>query len=217
MAFGLSLSGLGASLALDIPPRRPPTPPRLTELAIAKTKSLYMVIDIPKNLAVLKARGIAIRTFPLQTIKWIGDPLSQPLSLQLKGKEPMVSPLSITPPPTSDKATVPDGEEEPPISPAKALTVSDMPFRYELAFQDHLNVIIQPDHLPSFWGNAWQQMGGWKDRVAAHMSTWKAAFGQPSISYLVLSMEPAEAQAFYWAVVPPMPWLVVPGTPGTTP
>ena len=217
MAFWLSLCGIGISLALTAPPHKPPSPPVLPELAIAKTKSLYMVIDIPKNLAVLKARGIAIRTFPLQTIKWIGDPLSQPSRLQLKGKEPMVSPLSITPPPTSDKATIPEGEEEPSNSPAKALTVSDMPFRYELAFQDHLIVIVQPDHLPSFWGNAWQQMGGWKDRVAAHMSTWKVVFGQPSNPYLVLSMEPADAQAFYWAVVPPMPWLVVPSTPGTSP
>ncbi len=217
IAVGLSFSGIGISLALAAPPHKPPSPPVLTELAIAKTKSLYMVIDIPKNLAVLKARGIAIRTFPLQDIAWIGDPLSQPSSLKLKGKEPMVFPLSMTLPPASPKPNMPEVEEEPSNSPPKALTVSDMPLRYELAFHDHLIIIIQPDHLHSFWDNAWQQMGGWKDRVAAHMSTWKVAFGQPSNPYLVLSMKPADAQAFYWAVVPPMPWLVVPSAPGTSP
>ena len=191
-----------------------------TELVMAKTKSLYMVVDLPNNLAVLKARGIALRTFPLQDIKWIGNPIGHPISLHLKAKDPMISPLLISPPPVIHKTVQAEGEEEtssqnPP--PAKALTVSDMPFRYELIFDNHIAVIVQPHHLSAFWDNAFQQLASWTGRVAANVSTWKGMFGQPSKPYLVLSMEPADAQAFYWAVVAPMPWLVFPGEQNTHP
>ena len=80
---------------------------------MAKTKSLYMIVDLPNNHAVLKARGITLRTFPLQAIEWIGSPFGRPLSLHLKVKDPMISPLLISPPPVSNKTAQADGEEEP--------------------------------------------------------------------------------------------------------
>lgn len=78
-------------------------------------------------------------------------------------------------------------------------------------FDNHMVVIVQPHHLSTFWDNTFQQLASWTGRVAAHVSTWKEVFGHPAAPYLVLSMEPADAQAFYWAVVAPMPWLVFPG------
>ncbi|MEX2493279.1 MAG: hypothetical protein WD425_16125 [Nitrospirales bacterium] len=179
---------------------------------MAGTKALYMVIDIPHHQAVLKARGIILRTFPLHVIDWIGDPIPQSSSFHLTTKDPMVSPLSLSPPPASDKTTEAKSEDgqsanQPPL---KAQTVSDMPLRYELGFDSGIFVIVQPHQLPSFWHNAFQQMASWTGRVAANVSTWKEVFGQPSQPYLVLSMKPIDAQAFYWAVLPSMPWLVFP-------
>ncbi len=187
---------------------------------MAKTKSLYIIIDLPNKLAVLKARGVTLRTFPLQNIKWIGNPIGHSFSLNLKAKDPLISPLLISPPPVSNKTAQAEGEEEslshnPP--PAKALTVTDMPLRYDLFFDNHIVVIVQAHHLSTFWDNAFQQLASWTGRVAAHVSTWKEIFGQPADPYLVLSMEPADAQAFYWAVVAPMPWLVFPGEQNTYP
>lgn len=202
---------LGDSLLLAAQPNKSAfTISADTELPIAKTKSLYMVIDLVNHLAILKARGVVLRTFGLQKVDWIGDPITQAHTLRLKAKEPMISPLPISPPPIAHKTGASDSEEESTTSatPLKALTVSDMPIRYKLEFDDHLIVIIQPHRLPSFWDNVFQQMGNWTNRVAAHMATWKGKLGQPYKSYLVLSMDPADAQAFYWAVVPPMAWLV---------
>ncbi|MDR4494887.1 MAG: hypothetical protein AB7P17_14970 [Nitrospirales bacterium] len=217
---GLYLTELEGSHILAAPaPKAPFSPPVETELALAKTKSLYMVVDLPNNLAVLKARGITLRTFPLQGINWIGSPLGLPLNLHLKGKDPMISPLPISPPPVIDNTAPLDEDKElsnsPP--PAKALTVSDMPLRYDLVFDNQIVVIVQPHHLPAFWDNAFQQFASWAGRVAAHVATWKEMFGQSSDLYLVLSMEPADAQAFYWAIVAPMPWLVFPGEQNTHP
>ena len=212
------LSGLAVSLILAASsPQASVSSPLDTELVMAKTKSLYMVIDLPNNLAVLKARGITLRTFPFQTTEWIGNPIDRPFTLRLKTKDPLVSPLLISPPPVSNKTVQVEGEEEmstqnPP--PPKALTVSDMPLRYDLIFDNqdnHIVVIVQPHHLSTFWDNTFQQLASWTGRVAAHVSTWKEWFGQPAVPYLVLSMEPADAQSFYWAVVAPMPWLVFPG------
>jgi len=213
---GIFLFDLGDSLLLAAQPNKPAFPfSAEMELPIAKTKSLYMVIDLVNKLAILKARGVVLRTWDLQNVDWIGDLITHSHTLRLKAKEPMISPLPISPPPMANKTGASEGDEEFTTNPTppKALTVSDMPVRYELAFDDHLIVIIQPHRLPSFWDNVFQQMGNWTNRVAAHMATWKGKLGQPHQSYLVLSMDPADAQAFYWAVVPPMAWLVFPETP----
>lgn len=169
------------------------------ELQLAKTKSLYVVIDITKNIVLLKARGIPLRTFPLTQVEWIGDPLVRSTVLHLKTKDPSVSPLPITPP--SDASP-----ESPLEGPATPLTVNDMPNRYELAFQENLTILVQPHHLPSFWDNMVQQVAAWGQRVAARMATWGS-----SHQYLVISLDPAEAQAWYWATIPPMTCLMIPG------
>lgn len=217
---GFYLSGVVVSRILAAPSPNTSAPaPAETELAMAKTKSLYMVVDLPNNLAVLKARGITLRTFRIHAIDWIGSPIQQSFSPHLKAKDPMISPVLISPPPITSKTALVDGDEETSQTPpqSKALTVSDMPLRYKLLFDDQIVVMIQPNHLPTFWDNAFQQFAGWSGRVAAHVSTWKEMFGQRSDPYLVLSMEPADAQAFYWAVVAPMPWLVVPGVQSSHP
>ncbi len=213
MWVGLCLGGAEHAHSLAAPTPKPPAPAAVAkELSMAKTKALYMVIDLPHHQAVLKARGIVLRTFPLHEIDWIGDPIPQSSSFHLTTKDPMISPLSISPPPASDKTAEAKSEEDQSanVPPPKAQTVSDMPLRYELVFDGRMVVIVQPHHLPSFWDNAFQQMANWTGRVTANVSTWKEAFGQPSEPYLVLSMEPIDAQAFYWAVLPPMPWLVFP-------
>ena len=174
------------------------------ELQLAKTKSLYVVVDTAKNIVFLKARGIPLRTFPLTQAEWIGDPLIQSTVLHLTTKDPSVSPLPITPPPPDSS---PESSLEEPTTP---LTVNDMPKRYELAFQEHLTILVQPHHLPSFWENMVQQVGGWGQRVGARMVTWVG-----SHQYLVLSLDPAEAQALYWATIPPMTCLVIPGNHAT--
>ena len=171
------------------------------ELQLAKSKSLYLVVDTTKNIVFLKARGIPLRTFPLTQAAWIGDPLVHSRIIHLKTKDPSVSPIPITPP--SDPSS-----ESPPEEPTTPLTVHDMPKRYELAFQEHLTILVQPHHLPSFWENMVQQVGGWGQRVAARIGTWGG-----SHQYLVLSLDPAEAQALYWAAIPPMTCLVIPENP----
>ena len=210
---GLCLFGLEPPRSLAAPTPKVTPPPSVTmELPIAKTKSLYMIIDIPRKLGILKARGMTLRTFPFHDIAWIGNSIPQPSSFSLATKDPMISPLTLSPPPIPEKTAEATREEDQSsqVSAPKAQTVEDMPLRYELVLDDRMMVIIQTHHLPSFWDNAFQQMANWTGRVTANVSTWKEAFGQPSQPYLVLSMEPKDAQALYWAVLPPMPWLVLP-------
>jgi len=177
-------------------PKSPPHP-IAQELKLAKTKSLYLVIDTTKNIMFLKARGIPLRTFPLTQASWIGAPLAHSTIIHLSTKDPSVSSIPITPP--SDPAS-----ESPPEEPTTPLTVNDMPSRYELAFQENLTILVQPHHLPSFWENMVHQVAGWGQRVAARIGTWGG-----SHQYLVLSLDPTEAQALYWATIPPMNCLVI--------
>lgn len=171
------------------------------ELQLAKTKSLYVIIDANEKIALLKARGVPLRTFPLTNTEWIGDPLAQSTVLHLQTKDPLVSPLPISPPPVSSS-------EAPPEDPLTPLTVNDMPTRYELTFQEHLTILVQPPHLPFFWANMGHQIAGWGERVVARLVTWGS-----SHQYLILSLDPAEAQALYWAAIPPMTCLVISENP----
>ena len=218
--IGLCLIGLDHAPSLAAPAPKVPAPTLGTiELPIAKTKSLYMIIDISRKLGILKARGMTLRTFPFHDIAWIGNSIPQPSSFSLTTKDPMISPLTLSPPPIPEKTAEATREEDQSaqVAPPKAQTVEDMPLRYELVFADRMMVIVQTHHLPAFWDNAFQQMANWTGRVTANVSTWKEVFGKPAQPYLVLSMEQQDAQALYWAVLPPMSWLVVPGTPGTSP
>ena len=175
----------------------PPPHPIDQESKLAKTKSLYLVIDTTKDIVFLKARGIPLRIFPVTQASWIGPPLRHSTIVHLNTKDPSVSPIPITPP--SDSST-----ESPPEEPATPLTVNNMPSRYELAFQEHLTILVQPHHLPSFWENLVHQVAGWGQRVAARIGAWGG-----SHQYMVLSLDPAEAQALYWATIPPMNCLVI--------
>lgn len=170
------------------------------ELKMAQTKSLYVIVDTDKNIVLLKARGIPLRTFQLTGSEWIGVPLTNSTVLHLRTKDPSVSPLPISPPSDSSPDSPPD-----PITP---LTVNNMPNRYELTFQESLTILVQPPHLPSFWANMGHQIAGWGRRVIARIDTWGG-----SRQYLVLSLDPVEAQALYWAAIPPMTCLVIPGYP----
>jgi hypothetical protein len=171
------------------------------ELQLAKTKSLYIVVDTTKNIVFLKARGIPLRTFALTQSAWIGDPLDHSTVVHLNTKDPSVSPIPITPP--SNPST-----ESPPEEPAKPLTVNDMPNRYELTFQENLTMLVQPHHLSSFGENMVHQVAGWGQRVAARIGTWGS-----SHQYLIISLDPAEAQALYWSTIPPITCLVIPANP----
>lgn len=179
-------------------PSRTAQNPAGQELQLAKTKSLYVVVDTTQNIAFLKARGIPLQTFPLTQTTWIGDPVIQSTVFHLNMKDPSVSPIPITPAPDSSLGT-------PPEDPTPLLTVNDMPIRYELAFQENLTILVQPNHLPSFWGNMVQQVAAWGQRVGARFGTWNG-----SHQYLVISLDSAEAQTLYWSTIPPMTWLVIP-------
>ena len=167
------------------------------ELQMARTNSLYVLVDTTTNIIFLKARGIPLRTFPFTQAAWIGDPLVHSKIIHLKTKDPSISPLPIIPSSHSSS-------ESSPEEPTTPLTVNDMPKRYELNFEEDLTILVQPNHLPSFWENMVHQIGGWGQRVAARVGTWSN-----SHHYLVLSLDPAEAQALYWSTVPPMTGLLI--------
>jgi hypothetical protein len=82
-----------------------------------------------------------------------------------------------------------------------------MPHCFTLSFQENLTILVQPAHLPSFWENLAHQMAGWGKRVAARIRTWTT-----SHQYLVITLDPAEAQALYWTAIPPLVCLMVPGS-----
>ncbi len=167
------------------------------ELLLANAQSLYIVVDTIQNIVLLKARGIPLRTFKLKETGWIGDVFTQPTIIHLTSKNPLISPLPIIPPQAPSSSSLNDQSAVP-------LTVTDMPYRYDLTFQENLTILVQPSRLQGFWANVVHQIAGWSQRVAANMGT-----RAKSHHYLVMIIDPAEAQALYWATIPPMNCLIL--------
>jgi hypothetical protein len=184
---------------------QPQTPLRPVGQALqpAITKSVYIIVDTAEHNVILKARGLPLQILPLRHATWIGKPLMHSMTIHLKTKYPAVSPIPIASLSNSSSQGVP---EQLLTSP----TVQDLPYRYTLAFQENLTILVQPGHLPSFWDNVVQHLAGWGQRVAAIMSTWSS-----TRQYLVIALDPAEAQALYRAANPPMACLVMSGVSTT--
>jgi hypothetical protein len=176
------------------------------EVVIAKEKSLYIVMDLSREVLELKARGLLLKAFPFQGFSWVGEPWPKVTVTSLNQKIPLIEP----------QPTIPSfAKEDGSLSPAEArpLVVTDMPHRYTVEWGEGFSMVIQSEKINSVWDHVFEPTVMWANRLTTRVSHWGAGiFGSPSSRDLVLDMTPAEAQALYWALVSPMKMLIVPAS-----
>lgn len=176
------------------------------EWPFAQSQHTYMVID-PKARAIwIKARGIPVRTFEINAITWVGNPIAQPSVCTVEEKRPLMEPPMTVP------LSLEQRDRRGAQGLQKPLMVSDMPTYFEVELQCGLSLMIQSIRTTSLLQKNWDVLKGWMSLSYSRMATWGLGLWSEAPSCLVLVLTPAEAQGLYWALVPSTRVILHPGT-----
>ena len=123
------------------------------EYSLAKEANFYFVFDVPGRKLELRVRGMALRTWPLRSMRFWGEPHFSG-SVELARKTALKAPerIVIKPGETEEPAPAPAPAAKPAAAGAaataaefelEALELRDMPKRFQLGFDNGLNVTIK--------------------------------------------------------------------------
>lgn len=178
------------------------------EYSLAKDANFYFVFDVPGRKLELRVRGMVLRTWPLQSIRFWGEPHFSG-SVELARKTALKAPerIVIKPGETEEPAPAP----APPAKPAatgaaataadfdlEALELRDMPKRFQLGFDNGLNVTIKAKDAGS------RGLGGtlgdaWRWYIDLPLRNLFGANEGQALSELELVFEDEkDAQSIYW-------------------
>jgi hypothetical protein len=173
------------------------------EVRLAEATRLYVIVGVANRHALLKAKGIPVRSFSVLSASFVGGPWDTIVASTVLEKRPSIEPTPTRPPPPGAETAKRTTDVVP-----QPLARTAMPTYYELRFADGLSVLVHQGGADSLWGQVSGRFGSaihWaKARV---LSGWSRLWGAPR-RFLLLAMPPEEAQAFYWAVRPLMPVVV---------
>jgi len=161
------------------------------ELGLARQKGFYLVFDLERREVLLKARGVAFRSWAVSGYRlWGGGVGAQPLALE--DRQALLAPRR-----ESVEPTAPGGAGGAP-KPTPALEVTDMPDRYALRLSGGVTVAVVPvvtGVLPRF-GAAFPWL--WRRITLPLVGFWHHLRGHP-FATLEIALAPADARALYWA------------------
>ncbi len=146
----------------------------ISEYSLAKDSNFYFVLDVLGRKLDLRVRGMVLRSWPFQSMRFWGRPefsgdvelvrktaLKAPKRIVIKpGGEPEKAEPAPAP------AVKPGGASVPPANPAEfdleALEVKDMPKKFSLDFDNGLHIVIRSKKAASagFLG-ALREIWGW--------------------------------------------------------
>jgi hypothetical protein len=172
------------------------------EVRLAEATRLYVIVEVANRHALLKAKGVPVRSFSVLSASFVGGPWDTSMASTVLEKRPSIEPTPTRPPP-------PGAETAKRVTALpKPLASTAMPVRYELRFTDGLSVLVHQGGADSLWGQISGHFGSAIHWAKARVLTgWGRLWGAPR-RFLLLEMPPEEAQAFYWAVRPLMPVVV---------
>ena len=108
------------------------------ELQLAKSSKLYIIFDLPAKKITIKAKGVLLKELPVESYTLWGTPV-RPNPLPLLRKTALVKP--------ERKEIIPkteDTEDAENASEPEVLQLEDMPLRYELKFDDGIEISVKP-------------------------------------------------------------------------
>lgn len=181
-----------------------------TEYSLAKESQFYFVLDVQARKLELRVRGLVLRSWPLQGIRFWGDP-DFAGTVELVRKSALKAPERIViKPGEAEGAEEGDGTSgaatqaaaaEPATSgeyDLEALELKDMPKRFSLDFDNglHVQVLAKNGGTPRFLGAL---ADAWHWHVDLPLRNLFGSRNGKKISELKLAFEnDQDAQAIYW-------------------
>ena len=105
------------------------------EVELAKSPKIYAIFDLGAKMITLKAKGVALKEFPMESCSHWGAPVSAKPH-PLLGKTALLKPRR--------KEIKPKTDEEENASEPQAWQLDDMPARYRLTFDDGIRIYVRP-------------------------------------------------------------------------
>jgi hypothetical protein len=160
------------------------------ELRLAARPQIYLVLDLPERVVLVKNRGLELYRVPILHAQASDDShLSRTFKLQ------------ATPPVSRPKAAA--GED--PLEPVIGL--EDMPAEYGLIFEPSLVVSVSPPAREQPWLWVRSRLREWGHRIAAWIRTTVMRHAGTPIR-IRLTMAKEDARSLAWSVVEGMPLVV---------
>jgi hypothetical protein len=181
-----------------------------SEYSLAKDSNFYFVFDVPGRKLELRVRGMVLRTWPLQAMRFWGRPdlagsvalvrkttLKAPERIVIKpGEEEVAVPAPAAP------ATKPAASAAAPATAAdfdlEALELRDMPKRFSFDFDNGLHITIKAKNADER-GFARTLTDAWRWYVDLPLRNLFGSREGKAISELELTFdEEKDAQSIYW-------------------
>jgi hypothetical protein len=178
-----------------------------TEYSLAKESQFYFVLDVQGRRLELRVRGMVLRSWPLQAMRFWGDP-DFAGTVELVRKSALQAPERIVIKPGETEAA--EGEEASggaagatqPAATAEfdleALELKDMPKRFSLDFDNglHVQILARNGGSPGLLGGLAE---AWHWYVELPLENLFGSRNGKKISELKLAFEhDQDAQAIYW-------------------
>jgi len=178
-----------------------------SEYALAKDPGFYFVLDVLGRKLELRVRGMVLRSWPLQSMRFWGQPDFSG-NVELVRKTTLKAPQRIVIKPGSEEEAEPAPAAQPaqakaaPTDPAEydleALELKDMPKRFSLDFDNGLHVTVRSKAAGST-GMIGSLKDAWRWYVALPLRNLFDGKGDKALSELELIFDgDKDAQAIYW-------------------
>ena len=174
-----------------------------SEYSLAKESNFYFVLDAPGRKLELRVRGMVLRSWPLQAMRFWGRPEFAG-TVELVRKTALKAPERIVIKPGENEEPEPPPEAKPAAaaSPAEfeleALELKDMPKRFSLDFDNGLHVTVKTKNAGSrgLVGSMWD---AWRWYVDLPLRNLFGSREGKGLSELELTFDnDKDAQSIYW-------------------
>jgi hypothetical protein len=205
-----ALVAIGRGAAVDRPALAKMQATLATEYGLAKESNFYFVLDVLGRKLELRVRGMVLKSWPLQAMRFWGSP-GFAGTVELVRKTALKAPerIVITPGDTAEPEPAPAQTAKPaapgaaaPASPPEfdleALELKDMPKRFSLDFDNGLRITVKAKDGGSR-GLAGNLNDVWHWYVDLPLRNLFGSREGKKISELELTFEQGQdAQAIYW-------------------
>jgi hypothetical protein len=171
------------------------------ELALARTSSSYFIFDLQTRVVQLKASGLLLREWKIDSLRLWGD--SVPLqAITLEKKSALFAPKR--------KKIRPGADQEGETFELDVLELKDMPSSFSLYMEKGLSVYIRP-RPENFFSRAWEigRFLRWFTWVPLK-NLWFEVRKRPLTALDIRVSNKGEAKSLYWALAEGFKGLVYP-------
>jgi hypothetical protein len=171
------------------------------ELTLAKTSGIYVIVDLRKERIELKARGMVLREWLIESRRFLGHPV--PLkALLLQKKSALFPPKRQDIKPGQSK----DNKDYKP----DILEVDDMPAGYALYMEEGVRLYIK-SRSPGFFSTLLNFGRSLKwHTVPPILIVWYSLSGKSFTAVDIVLADSRESRSLYWTFTEGTPCLIVP-------